>query len=88
MRWLPITAKTEADGLAWHPALQSFVEEFGNEPTVLGALASRLHPRAWYGPLKPHVEPQIKLLESWATHPQPKVRQWARERINWINSQT
>lgn len=88
MRWLPITMKTEGDGLAWHPALHSFVKEFGNEPTVLGALASRLHPRTWYSPLKPHIEPQIKLLESWATHPQPKVRQWARERITWINSQT
>lgn len=88
MRWLPITMKTEEGGLAWHPALESFVAEFGSEASALGALASRLHPRAYYAPLRPHIEPQIKLLESWVTHPKPKVRQWARERITWINSQT
>ena len=88
MRWLPITMKTEEGGLAWHPALESFVAEFGSEAGVLGALASRLHPRAYYAPLRPHIEPQIKLRESWVTHPQPKVRQWVRERISWINSQT
>ncbi|MDH5195100.1 MAG: hypothetical protein OEW32_15545 [Nitrospira sp.] len=87
MRWLPITTKTKADSLAWHPALESFISQFGNEPAVLGALSRRLQPMSSYGSLKPHIEPQIKLLESWTSHPQPKVRQWARERINFIRSQ-
>jgi len=87
MRWLPTTIKTEADGIVWHPALESFVVEFGNEPAVLGALWRRLQPMSWYGSLKPHIEPQIKLLESWTSHPRDKVRQWARERINWIRNQ-
>lgn len=88
MRWLPTTIKTEEGGLAWHPALESFVVEFGNEPAVLGALWRRLHPMAWYGSLKPHIEPQIELLESWTSHPKAQVRQWARERISWIKTQT
>jgi hypothetical protein len=88
MRWLPVTIKNEEGGLEWHPALETFVAEFGNEPAVLGALSRRLHPMAWYGSLKPHIEPQIKLLESWTSHPKAKVRQWARERISWIKTQT
>jgi len=87
LRWLPITMKTEGGDLAWHPAVESFVGEFGSEAAVLGALASRLSPRVYYAPLRTHIEPQIKLLESWASHPQPKVRQWVRERITWIKSQ-
>lgn len=87
MRWLPVTSQTEDGGLAWHPVLGSFIAEFGNEPTVLGALSRRLHPMSWHGPLKPHIEPQIKLLEAWTTHPQARVRKWARDRTNWINTQ-
>jgi hypothetical protein len=44
LRWLPITKKAEGGALVWHPALESFVAEFGNEAAVIGALASRLHP--------------------------------------------
>ena len=73
IKWLPITVKTEDGALSWHPALQSFVLEFGEEGAVLAALSSRLHPRSWWGSLAPHLEPQVKLLESWATHPRPKV---------------
>jgi hypothetical protein len=87
MKWVPITIKREDGTLAWHLALESFVSEFGGEEGVLDALSSRLHPRAWYGSLTPHVEPLLKPLESWASHPQPKVRQWVRERINWIQTQ-
>ncbi|MGC4098230.1 MAG: hypothetical protein QM706_14040 [Nitrospira sp.] len=87
IRWLPITSTTQEGSLAWHPALESFISQFGNEPSVLGALSRRLQPMSWYGSLKPHIEPQIKLLELWTTHQQPRVRQWARERINWINTQ-
>ena len=87
IKWLPITVKTEDGALSWHPALQSFVLEFGEEGAVLAALSSRLHPRSWWGSLAPHLEPQVKLLESWATHPRPKVRQWARDRINWIKTE-
>ena len=87
MKWLPITVKAEDGALSWHPALQSFVLQFGEEGAVLAALSSRLHPLSWWGSLAPHLEPQVKLLESWATHPHPKVRQWARDRINWIKTE-
>ena len=87
MKWLPITVKTEDGALSWHPTLQSFVLDFGEEGAVLAALSSRLHPRSWWGSLAPHLEPQVKLLESWATHPHQKVRQWARDRINWIKAE-
>jgi hypothetical protein len=87
LKWLPITIKAEEGALAWHPAVASFIAEFGNDPAVLGALASRLYPHAYYGSLSLHIAPQINLLESWASHPQAKVRQWVRERISWFKAQ-
>ena len=87
MKWLPVTMTNEGNNLEWHPALKSFILEFGEAEDVLPALSSRLHPLSWYGSLTPHLQPQIKLLESWLLHPSQKVRQWARDRITWIKTQ-
>ena len=87
MKWLPIAMKSEDGSLVWHFALENFISEFGNHEKVLAALSSRLHPRSYYGSLAPHLDPLVKLLESWFTHPYPEVRHWARDRINWVNTQ-
>lgn len=86
MKWLPITRKNDAGDLEWHPSLKNFISEFGDQDNVLGALSSRLHPLSWWGPLLPHLQPQLKLLESWLAHPNLKIRQWARDRMNWIKT--
>lgn len=86
MKWLPVTRKNDVGNLEWHPSLKKFISEFGDQANVLGALSSRLHPLSWWGSLLPHLHPQLKLLESWITHPNPKIRQWARDRIDWINT--
>ena len=86
MKWLPVTQKNEAGALEWHPSLNNFISEFGDQDNVLGALSRRLHPLSWQGPLLPHLHPQLKLLESWTTHPNQKLRQWARDRMNRINT--
>jgi len=87
MKWLPVTKLNDAGDLEWHPTLNRFLSEFGDQDGVLGALSSRLHPLSWYGPLLPHLQPQIALLETWAAaHSSPKVRQWARDQITWIKT--
>jgi hypothetical protein len=87
MRWLPIATKSQEGNLSWHPALENFIAEFGYQEQVLAALSTRLHPRSWWGSLAIHLEPQLKLLESWSTHPCPEVRRWVRDQINRTNIQ-
>jgi hypothetical protein len=88
MEWLPITT-TGSDGkLAWHPDLQVYVKEFGNQPCALVELARRLRPRTWWGSVAPHLEPFLPLLELWAdTHERAEVRHWAREQIGYISAE-
>ena len=87
MKWLPIAMKGEGSSLSWHTALESFILEFGDEEKVLEVLSSRLHPGSYHGSLAPYLDPQVKLMESWSTHPRSEVRKWARDRINWIKTQ-
>ncbi|MCS6292671.1 MAG: hypothetical protein H8J66_06305 [Nitrospira sp.] len=86
-KWLPITTTHESGNLEWHPAIKDFISEFGEVVGVLPALSSRLHPMSGYGSVAPHLQPLIKLLESWLKHPSQMVRQWARDRIKWIKTQ-
>lgn len=81
VKWLPLATKEEDGTLTWHPALQDFIAEFGNQDHVLGAVSRRLHPRSWWGSLVPHLERQLRLVKSWSTHVQPEVRKWARRQI-------
>ena len=82
VQWLPI-AKTNADSsLSWHPAIKSFVVEFGTIPFVLGTIASRMHPSGWSGSIVPYIEPWIPLLRAWLDHSLLEVRNWAQERID------
>jgi hypothetical protein len=87
MNWLPIAMRGEGGDLSWHPALENFMAEFGDQRGVLGALSARLHPRSWSGSLAVHLEPQLRLLESWFTHPRREVRQWVRDQIDRTNTQ-
>ena len=87
MGWLPVTT-TESDGkLTWHSDLQSYIKEFGNQQGVLVGLARRLYPTTW-GPIAPHLEPFLPLLDTWAnTHEKTEVRQWARDYIRHIDDE-
>jgi hypothetical protein len=88
MEWLPITT-TGSDGkLAWHPDLQAYVKEFGNQPRALVGLARRLHPSMVWGSVAPHLEQFLPLLELWAnTHKRAEVRHWAQEQIGYISAE-
>ena len=41
--WLPVATRAEDGSLSWHPDLQDFIAEFGNQHDVLQALSMRLH---------------------------------------------
>jgi hypothetical protein len=85
--WLPIATRATDGAMSWHPTLQDFIAEFGNQDNVLSAVFSRLHPRSWGGSLAPHLELQLKLLESWSEHARPEVRRWARDGINRLRAE-
>jgi hypothetical protein len=78
---------TLSDGTSiWSPELETYINEFGDQPDVLVGLARRLHPRSWWGSVVPHLEPFLPLLEQWApSHTRPEVRRWARDQIQFIN---
>jgi len=84
--WLPI-AERDANGiLSWHPELEFYVAEFGNTPGVLEALTSRLYPKSWSGGLAPYLEPVLPLVQTWNTHKNPAVRDWASKQIEWLTN--
>lgn len=75
--WLPIAERDTNGVLSWHPELEAYVAEFGNTPRVLEALTSRLHPKSGWGGLAPYLEPIVPLVQTWSTHKNPAVRDWA-----------
>jgi hypothetical protein len=88
IKWLPI-ATTRSDGTtAWNSELESYLNEFGDQPRVRDGLAIRLRPRSWWGSIVPHLEPLLPLLEKWTqNHLRPEVRRWACEQIGFINAE-
>lgn len=82
--WLPVATKNDDGSLCWHPAIESFVAEFGKVVSVLGMTARRMHPTGWSGSLVPHLEPWVPLLKSWLNHPLAEVRTWAQQRIEGL----
>ena len=77
--WLPIAVPGPDKTWDWHPALVSFIDEFGEEPDVLSRLGRRLRPSSWTGHLGHYLEPLIPLVSSWQRHRLAKVRFWAAE---------
>jgi hypothetical protein len=81
--WLSIAEKAES-GLKWHPELEAFVAEFGDQPDVLSAISRRLIPTSFWGGLAPHLEQVVPLVESWQTHPNAHLRDWAANQLDWL----
>lgn len=82
--WLTIADRDTNGVLSWSPELESYVDEFGNVPGVLDALASRLHPRSFVGGLAPYLEPIVPLVQTWSAHKNPAVREWASKQLGWL----
>lgn len=86
--WLPMITKGGPESpLAWHPAVQTFVDEFYACDGVLAVVASRLQPTSWWGPIGPHLQPAVALLSQWMHHPKPEVRQFAQKAVANLNGQ-
>jgi hypothetical protein len=82
--WLPIAEREDSGRLKWHPELEAFVAEFGDQADVLSAISSRLIPTSYWGGLAPHLEPIIPLVESWLSHPNAHARNWAASQLDWL----
>ena len=85
--WLPIAEKDEGVRLKWHPELEKFMDEFGDQPNVLPALSLRLHPSSWSGGLAPYLEPVLPMVEGWSKHRSSSVRAWASEQLDWLQKE-
>lgn len=83
--WLPIAEKNDAGQLGWHPELEAFVSEFGDQPDVMSAISRRLIPSSFWGGLAQHLEPVVPLVESWSTHPKASVRSWVASQLDWLH---
>lgn len=82
--WLPIAEKEDSRQLKWHPELETFVAEFGDQPDVLPSISRRLIPTSYWGGLARHLEPIVPLAESWLIHPNAYVREWAASQLDWL----
>ena len=82
--WLPIAEKETSGQLKWHPELEAFVAEFGDQPDVLSAISRRLIPTFYWGGLARYLEPIVPLVESWLTHPGAHVRNWATNQLDGL----
>jgi hypothetical protein len=91
VKWMLIATKTTNGSFSWNPLFEAFIAEFGAADRVLDELSDRLPPRSWSGSLVPYLEPLVPLLETWTSHPLPKVRQWASHQIvnikGWIEQE-
>lgn len=83
--WLPIAGKNDAGQLNWHPELETFISEFGEQPDVLAAVSRRLMPTSWWGGLERYLEPIVPLVERWSTHPNASVRSWVANQLDWLH---
>jgi hypothetical protein len=79
IEWLPIAIKAGDDKLAWHPALEAFVIEFGRAKGVMAQVSIRMHPHVWWGSIAPRLEPLLSLLATWDNHRIPEIRLWAEQ---------
>ncbi|HEV2513148.1 hypothetical protein [Bosea sp. (in: a-proteobacteria)] len=86
VKWLPIAERNQDGSLFWHPELVAYVDEFGDQPNVLSALAGRLHPNGWSGGLAPYLEPNVALVESWLNHRSSRVRAWVADYLIWLRT--
>jgi hypothetical protein len=84
-KWLPIATKNEAGGLSWHPAIESFVQEFGSHQGVLKGITMRIRPSPSWGSVVPFLEPWLPLLRSWLAHPMAEVQAWAQQQVDYLN---
>jgi hypothetical protein len=82
--WLPVAQRDMNGVLSWHKELEAYIDEFGNAPGVLEALAFRLRPKSSWGGLAPYLEPLLPLVQTWSTHKNPAVRDWALKQIEWL----
>jgi hypothetical protein len=84
-RQLPISTKDGVGKLSWHPAMESFVNEFGKHAPVLNEIAARMQPRMWGGSLVPYLQTWLPLLGAWTTHPVAEVAGWAQQQLARLN---
>lgn len=82
--WLPIAEKNDAGQLSWHHELEEFVAEFGHHANVLSAISRRFLPSSFWGGLERYLEPIIPLVQTWAEHPNARVRNWAADQVDWL----
>lgn len=83
--WLPIATKEESGQLLWHPELEDFITEFGEQPHVLSSLHQRLTPTTYWGGLAPYLAPIVPLIQRWSAHQNLHVRQWAAGQLEWLD---
>lgn len=83
-QWLPVSTKNPDGSPAWHPAIISFIDEFGTKSSVLAEISRRTHPSSWWGSLAPHLELWLPLFQQFLHHPLTEVRSWAQRQLDHL----
>lgn len=82
---MPISEK-ENDKLCWHPFAKEIIDNFGDINGILDEIGANMHSFGWSGSAIPYYEDLKRLLELLIHHPIPKVKQWAENNIEGLET--
>ena len=87
---LPLFAKERTSESNWHPYAMKFINEFGADTQILGAISAKLGSYSWVDSVVPKLRSDMALFKEILDHPQQTVREWAQlqlddveKRIKW-----
>ena len=69
----------ESGELSWNPIVYSILEKASNVQEVLSRLQTTISPMSWSGSYADTMEKRLVLFASLYNHPNPMVRDWAKE---------
>ncbi|MDF2454431.1 MAG: hypothetical protein K0R51_424 [Cytophagaceae bacterium] len=83
-RIMPLMEKKDEE-VTLHPFAISFINEFGNEDSVLSAISANLGTFGSVGSSIPYYKDQLVILNGLAVHNTQKVKEWATKMIEYTN---
>jgi hypothetical protein len=75
------------DRSAWHPFIKAFINEFGDEKSVLDGISSKIGSYSWVGSVVPKLKNDRILFENLLDHKIQNVKTWAEIHIADLDRQ-
>jgi len=83
---LPVFGGPRSATSELHPYAKAFIDEFGDNKAVLGAIAAKIGTYGWMGSIIPKLESDRAIFSQLLDHPRPEVREWAKIHLDDVNN--